>query len=200
LVTELVVFDSVAREEVGMTSVEIRAGFHGVLDVVTDDAVLWSEQGEAAGDDRYWRYRVGGDLEEVSGTTWLSAVSTEPRRIVLPDAFGEGMVATDETSNGHADFPLVHFTFQRGQVVPTAPEGTAAYSSPRRPVLSLHLAADLPDNTVLWIAEWLDDDGRFVLTNEARGLYTCQISTSSLPALCPRRRIGERLVVPTLPS
>jgi hypothetical protein len=199
LVTDLVVFDSGAREEIGRTPVEIRAGFHGVLDVVTDDTVLWSEQGDGAGDDRYWRLRVGGDLEEVSRTSWLSEMSTEPRRIVIPDPYGEGLEATDETSSEHADFPLVHFTVQRGQVVPTTPGGTASYSSPLQPVRNLHLAADLPDNTVLWIAEWLDD-GRFVLTNQARDLYTCQISTSSCQLTIPGDEIGGRLVVPTLPS
>jgi hypothetical protein len=191
----------VARKEVGRTPVDIRAGFHGVLDAVTDDTVLWSEQGAdgPAGGDRYWRYRVGGELEEVSRDTWLSAVTTEPRRILVADPFGEGTEAADETSSEHAEFPLVHFTFQRGQIVTTTPEGTAFYSGSRRPVTNLHLAADLPDDTALWIAEWLDD-GRFVLTNEAHDLYTCQITTSRCRLSVPGDQISGRLIVPTLPS
>jgi len=196
--TDLVVFDAGADQEVGRASVDLRPGFHGVIDVVADDTVLWSEQG-APGDDFYWHYHVGGELREIPRATWLGLVTAEPGRLVVTDPFGDGLQGTDEASNEHADFPLAQFTVKDGRAEPTSAVGNVFYSSPTRPVRKLHLTTDVPDGTTLWIAEWLDDD-HFVLMNRRNDLFTCEVSASSCRPTLSGDDIRGALVVPTSPS
>jgi hypothetical protein len=197
-VTDLVVYDTRERGEAGRVAVRIHPGWRGDLDVVTDDAVYWSEQG-APGDDHYWLYRVGGALKEVSRKVWFAGMSAEPRQIVVRDGFGDGWGPIEETSTQRHDFPLASFTVSKGRVVPTSGGEKLFYSAPRGPMHDLDLTPTLPSGTNLWIAEWLDDD-TFVLMDKKHDLYTCRTTASHCDLTVLGSSIHGTFVVPTFPS